>query len=499
MREARVGFICGSKVLPSIKGWLVAAHVAERKGNSYLLTDFGKRVLDNDNKVGKAGSWWAVHLNVCFSARCEPYCSFFAVLGDRAALIDGTLGIYTNRLMIERTSGWDLKAPDEADEPAGEVLRLIRDRLLDRRKKIHDLAELRKELARAPYGLPFSVMPIFTAVAIHKNHARLKWVNKTGDFASLLWNAFLPNSDGFKLRFDTFTPKQREVLEVLRQALGMAESEATLDVDERAREAVKEVRAYHNKLPDALKRSTKLSDEAKRLFDLLKRPGQDDQEVAKLLCDLVESDSQEQQRDRLRGIFDAIDRVANERRAEVRQVIHRFSRDPEQWGCIQETLRGQDQEALAVAITRVQANQEDGLDRVATCLHGKPFSACSDVDVGKLCGELKVILETASQRSVALPSDSVLGGGYSVHEPEDPEATQVTGTSADAFRSELTRLLARYAPNWVATSSTRSSRVSSRRSRKRRVETPGSKAATTSEHCANVTPTTWRTTTIFSS
>lgn len=83
MREARVEFICGSKVLPSIKGWLLAAYVAERQGNSYQLTEFGKRLLDNDRKIGSAGSWWAVHLNVCFSIRCEPYRSFFAVLGGR--------------------------------------------------------------------------------------------------------------------------------------------------------------------------------------------------------------------------------------------------------------------------------------------------------------------------------------------------------------------------------------------------------------------------------
>ncbi len=367
-----------------------------------------------------------------------------AETSELAALIDGTLGTYTNRLMIERASGWDLKTPDEAEGPAGEVLRLIRDRLMDRRKKVHDLAELRTELVRPPYGLPFSVMPIFTAVAIRKDHARLKWVGQTGDFASLLLRAFWPSSDGLKLRFDTFSPKQREVLEALRQALRIAEPEAALDADERSREVVKALRAYHAGLHEALKRSTKLPDKAKRLFDLLKRPGQDDQEVAKLLCDLVQSaDGQEQQRDLLRGIFDDVDRVADERRAEVRQVIDRFGCDPEQWGRIQEILRKQGQEELAVAINRVKANEEDGLDRVAKILRDMPFATCSDLDVGKLCGELEATLEAALRPAVSLPADDG-GGGICENRAAGGYVTSAARTPADAFRRELTQLVARY-------------------------------------------------------
>lgn len=83
MREARVEFISGKNVLSSIKGWLIAANVAEKSGHNYQLTEFGKRVYENDRQIARAGTWWALHLNICFSARCEPYRSFFAALGDR--------------------------------------------------------------------------------------------------------------------------------------------------------------------------------------------------------------------------------------------------------------------------------------------------------------------------------------------------------------------------------------------------------------------------------
>lgn len=365
---------------------------------------------------------------------------------ELAALIDGTLGAYTNRLMIERASGWDLKTPDEANGPAGEMLRLIRDRLLDRRKKVHEIADLRAELVRPPYGLPFSVMPIFAAVAIRKDHARLKWVNKQGTFSSLLWSAFTPNGDGFKLRFDTFPPKQREVLEALRGALRMQDSGAVQDPDERAREVVKELRAFYTELPKELKQSSKLPDETKRLFDLLKRPGQDDQEVAKLLCDLVQSAvGPEQQRDQLREtVVNAVDRIVNEREAVVRGIVDEFSRDPEKWQRIRQTLVDQGDEALAVAIARVHANQADGIDRLAMCLLDKRFAECSDIEVGKLGGELGAILEAILRPSRLPPPPP--GGGSATTDGgfTGSNGTSTTEAPAAAFRRELTQLVARY-------------------------------------------------------
>jgi hypothetical protein len=107
MREARVEFISGKNVLSSIKGWLVAAEIAERKGNSYQLTEFGRRVVDNDRKIARAGSWWAVHLTICFSTRCEPYRTFFAVLGDRGGwhVVDQKFAELISPLVAESSGG----------------------------------------------------------------------------------------------------------------------------------------------------------------------------------------------------------------------------------------------------------------------------------------------------------------------------------------------------------------------------------------------------------
>jgi hypothetical protein len=107
MREARVEFICGKNVLASIRGWLTSANVVEKNGRSYLLTEFGKSIRDNDRKVARAGSWWAIHLNICFSPRGEPYRSFFCSLGDRGdwVSIDNDFAKKISSMVIENSGG----------------------------------------------------------------------------------------------------------------------------------------------------------------------------------------------------------------------------------------------------------------------------------------------------------------------------------------------------------------------------------------------------------
>jgi hypothetical protein len=224
---------------------------------------------------------------------------------------------------------------------------------------------------------------------------------------------------------------------------------AVQDPDERAREAVKELRSYHAELPKELKQSSKLPDETKRLFDLLKRPGQDDQEVAKLLCDLVQSaDGAEQQRDQLREIVvNAVNRIVSEREAVVREIVEKSSRDEDKWQQIRQTLVDQGAEALAVAIARVHANQPDGIERLAMTLINKRFTDCSDIEVGKLGGKLGAILD-AILRSPAppppLPPPPGGWGSTTGHGNTGPGGTSTTEAPAAAFRRELTQLVERY-------------------------------------------------------
>jgi hypothetical protein len=374
------------------------------------------------------------------------------VTSEIAAVIDGTLGVYTNGLMVKRASGWDIKTPDEADGAVGELLRLIRDRLMDKRKKDNSIAELRTELMRPPFGMPVAIMPIFTAVAIRKDHARLKWVNKDGAFANLLWDAFQAR-DGYRLRFDTFKQGQHKVLVALYQALprrpDLAEQS---DPDEQARATVKALRDYVSGLPEAIRKSSKLSEKAKSLFEFVRRPGQDAQSIADCLIKLLKSDDADaEQKDVLRDLFLSVDRVADERSAMLWDVVERFSRGEEQWQSLLQALRDQGKDALAVAVARVRQKEDDGADRVASILSsGKRFAECSDMEVGLLAGELKAIFETALRPAAlrqpppppAPPPDAASTGGE--FGPGKPLPPHTGADAADHFRDELKHLWAKY-------------------------------------------------------
>jgi hypothetical protein len=81
MREARVKFIAGAnRIKKTIKNWLISANLIKQQGRSFFITDFGKRIIENDPELSKSSTWIAIHLNVCFSDRGEPYISLFNIL-----------------------------------------------------------------------------------------------------------------------------------------------------------------------------------------------------------------------------------------------------------------------------------------------------------------------------------------------------------------------------------------------------------------------------------
>ncbi len=112
-------------------------------------------------------------------------------------------------------------------------------------------------LMAPPFGLPTSVIPIFTAVAIRQAVSRLKWANRSEPFESSLWDASCIGTD-LKLRFDNFKPKQLQVLDALRRAMRLPLSDTT-DAEDQARETLSKLRSYYKELPDAVRHSSKLS------------------------------------------------------------------------------------------------------------------------------------------------------------------------------------------------------------------------------------------------
>lgn len=369
-----------------------------------------------------------------------------------AALIDGTLGVYSNGLLIERADGWGLKTPDEATGTAGELLRMIRDTVLDKRHKICDLSDLRSALIAPPFGLPAMVMPVFTAVAIRKDVGRLKWVNQSqaASFESLLWGAFTGGST-VKLRFDTFKPKQLQVLNAIYQVWRMAPP-ASIDQEDQAREIVTNLRVYYGGLPEAVKGSAKLSDEARKLFQGLKKPGLDSQDIADLILDITRAATDSDQIHAiLQTLFDSVESIKDERTAAVQQVITPVLRDPDLKERVTVGLQSQGRNDLAKALERVDQRESEGLSDVAQVMLGKGLDQCSDIEIGRLSGDIQRLLEQAVAPNHHLPADQSPGAKTQMtgHESApnlliDPVPLLPGQSTEDRFKHDLATLIDRY-------------------------------------------------------
>ncbi|MBV5275042.1 MAG: DUF4007 family protein [Lamprocystis purpurea] len=124
MRETRVQFISGKNVLDSIKGWLLAANVVVSERTQYFLTDYGKRLLLNDPRMENTGSWWSLHLAICFSERCDPYRSLFYILGESSdyVTVDDALFLKLAAIFAEQA---ELVKPSTIESNLDGVLRMF--------------------------------------------------------------------------------------------------------------------------------------------------------------------------------------------------------------------------------------------------------------------------------------------------------------------------------------------------------------------------------------
>jgi hypothetical protein len=282
------------------------------------------------------------------------------------------------------------------------LLRLIRDQILDKRRKFCEFAELRTKLVAPPFGLPTSVIPIFTAVAIRQAVSRLKWVNRTDTFESLLWDACCIGT-ALKLRFDSFKPKQLQVLDALHRVMGLPPFTAT-ETEDQARETISKLRVYYKELPDAVRHSSKLSLETRTLFETLKRPGLDAQEVADALLETVRGAADaEQMAHILHGIFDAVAMIRDERLAVMRQVIVPTLQAPEQKRRIIETLSQRGDAELVQALERIDQDEAAALSDLSRIIVGKPLDQCSDIEIGRLSGDIEQLLTRAMESVIPEP------------------------------------------------------------------------------------------------
>jgi len=124
-----------------------------------------------------------------------------------------------------------------------------------------------------------------------------------------------------KLRFDTFKPKQLVVLNALHKSGGWTRLSQSIRKTKHC-EIVTKLRSYYGTLPEAVEGVRKLSDDARKLFQVLKKLGWIPR-MWRIHCwtSPVQQQTRDQIRATLQTLLDSSSQSKGERAAAVRQVI----------------------------------------------------------------------------------------------------------------------------------------------------------------------------------
>lgn len=126
-RRARRELIAGTNRVKTIKGWMIAAQIIRngKTSKEQELTNFGLAIYNNDPKLEKSSTWWAVHLAICFSEVNEPYTSFFLNLDNLSKdWINEKLLIEKIRSVVLQENG-EMYAEKTIESLSGSVRRMF--------------------------------------------------------------------------------------------------------------------------------------------------------------------------------------------------------------------------------------------------------------------------------------------------------------------------------------------------------------------------------------
>jgi hypothetical protein len=342
--------------------------------------------------------------------------------GEPGAVVDGVLG--ANGLFIERPHGCDLKRPEEVQGAVKDVVDLVREKLLRRRERPYQLADLAKELSAEPFGLPVGAIPIFIAFALQKDAEKLVWPGGGSAAKNICEGVTDPRIGA---RFGDFTTNQLNVLGVLRNSLDKIDGEATewdRNPHDAGRQAIDALRAFVKAIPADIIKSPKLDKRLRELSEIIKVVAITPHEIVEKLGALIDSTKQLQgaspaydvlatSRTLLVDILSDARRVENETRFEIIKFVKSV------------IPGGDSQSEWNDFLIRLREVGELGAD-AATILALRPFSdaACirmveraagsvpidqlSGLQVGFAVREIQELMHSAAEPGVAGPEDDTV-------------------------------------------------------------------------------------------
>jgi hypothetical protein len=333
----------------------------------------------------------------------------FAENSEPGAVVDGLLG--ANSLFVERSTGWDLKRPEESQGNVKDVVDLIREKLLRRRDKPYQINELAKELSSAPFGIPYGAISTFIAFALQKDVEKLIWPSGKSAARSICEGITDPKIGA---RFGDFSTYQLNVLEVLKNAIDKIDGESTVwerNPHDRGRQALDGLRAFVKGIPADIVKSPELDKRLRELCDVFRVIGATPHDIVEKIALLIDPSKQ------LQGVNPPYEKLSSARSLlvdiltdglrvenETRFKIIKFVREvipggdsTDSWNIFLEYIRrvsplGSD----AASILAIRPISDSACVRMIERAAGARIDDISDLQVGYAIHEIKQLMSAAS-------------------------------------------------------------------------------------------------------
>jgi hypothetical protein len=359
----------------------------------------------------------------------------FTSTGQEAAVIDGVL-CENNFFSYSNTAGkWELI--NLSEETASEVMQEVLKYLASRSTSDKPFVKLFERLIEPPYGVPNGVIPLFVALALRAEPARIgiyhKRYNNWERVDSKLAEA-IADMGRFPARYQTryskLSPKQRWVFRVIGSEMDVRvpESGAADKIEEACEKVAAQLRDLVHKLPEAAFTLPGLSDTQKDVLKSL-RGGvppqatlladhliwwvQEDPEARQELDNTGNAPTANSATVRLwRDFREQLGRQIEGARAPVRRQLQNVGNDRS--GIVEslrkaEAIAGLDNGVIAPIVERLSASdgKAELIDEVVAAVANKEARQLNPEDFGRASGILEMIQSltpTTGRVTVILPS-----------------------------------------------------------------------------------------------
>lgn len=337
-------------------------------------------------------------------------------------------------MLKKHNTRYSLVPPEAEADPGAHALWTYLTGIPDKaREGPYELKEIVHTLRSAPYGLGPFVLPLFLAVALHKNirngnlllkkRARANGEYQLISISGEALDEAVRNPEAYRFEYVDITEQQNNLIAALYEALG-GHSSSSLRGGDLLEETQNQVVRWWGNLPRYCQNTASLSVPAKFLRDEILRPlTLMDSDPQKILIDRLQEKVDPKQpisRESFKQEFEKlIDEIENACSNLLPQVAEELSRVLE-WGedkdpgavterlrawyaALPEATRQWNHSADAGKLQQWLRSPESALDKLCESIMGKPLLDWSDNDPGHFAGRLQSAMQSLAEWEPPVP------------------------------------------------------------------------------------------------